>query len=37
MVGKGMPNPLTWQVTEPEYRNRWTHFIHDGMIELLDD
>jgi alpha-galactosidase len=30
-----MPAPLTWQVSQPEYRDRWTHFIKDGDHEAF--
>lgn len=30
MEGKGYPEPLAWQVGQPEYRSRWTHFIENG-------
>jgi hypothetical protein len=30
MEGKGFPQPVAWQVGQPEYRDRWTHFIQEG-------
>ena len=30
MEGKGFPEPVAWQVGQPEYRERWTHFIENG-------
>ncbi|MCH7904092.1 MAG: hypothetical protein IH944_05935 [Armatimonadetes bacterium] len=30
MEGKGFPAPLSWQVSQPKYRERYTRFIHDG-------
>ncbi len=33
MEGRGFPEPLTWQVGQEEYRERYTHFIKDGNYE----
>jgi hypothetical protein len=30
MEGRGFPEPLTWQVSQPPYRERYTHFIKNG-------
>ena len=30
MEGKGFPEPVAWQVGQPDYRDRWTHFIEGG-------
>jgi hypothetical protein len=30
MEGRGFPEPLSWQVTQEKYRQRYTHFIKDG-------
>lgn len=30
MEGRGFPEPLTWQVGQKQYRDRYTHFIKDG-------
>ena len=30
MEGRGFPEPLTWQVSQEKYRERYTHFIQDG-------
>ena len=30
MEGKGYPEPVAWQITQKEYRERYTHFIKDG-------
>ena len=33
MEGKGFPTPLTYQLTQSQYRERYTHFIKDGDFE----
>ena len=33
MEGRGFPEPLTWQVGQKEYRERYTHFIQDGNYD----
>ena len=33
MEGRGFPEPLTWQVGQEEYRERYTHFIQDGNYD----
>ncbi len=30
LEGRGFPEPLTWQVTQEKYRDRYTHFIQNG-------
>ncbi|HXH60954.1 MAG TPA: sialate O-acetylesterase [Fimbriimonadaceae bacterium] len=30
MEGKGMPAPLAWQVSQPQYQERWKSFIKDS-------
>jgi len=35
MVGKGFPEPLSWQITQEKYRERYTHFIKDGDYEAF--
>ena len=35
MEGRGFPEPLAWQITQPEYRERYTHFIKDGDYEAF--
>lgn len=30
MEGRGFPEPLSWQITQKEYRKRYTHFIKNG-------
>ena len=30
MEGRGFPEPLAWQVSQPQYRHRYTHFINNG-------
>ena len=35
MEGRGFPEPLTWQVSQKKYRERWTHFIKDGDYEAF--
>lgn len=33
MEGRGFPEPLAWQVSQKEYRGRWTRFVQDGDYE----
>ena len=33
MQGKGFPEPLVWQLSQDEYRGRYTHLIRDGDHE----
>ena len=33
MEGRGFPEPLTWQLSQDKYRERYTHFIKDGDYE----
>ena len=35
MEGRGFPEPLAWQVTQPQYRERYTHFIQDGDYDAF--
>jgi hypothetical protein len=35
MEGRGFPEPLSWQVTQQQYRERYTHFIKDGDFEAF--
>jgi alpha-galactosidase len=35
MEGKGFPEPLAWQVTQPQYRERYTAYIEDGDHEAF--
>jgi len=35
MEGRGFPEPLAWQVTQREYRERYTHFIKNGDYEAF--
>ena len=27
MEGKGFPDPVAWQISQPKYRDRYKHFI----------
>ena len=33
MEGKGFPDPVAWQISQPKYRDRYKHFIKDGDFE----
>ncbi|MCG8648497.1 MAG: sialate O-acetylesterase [Pirellulales bacterium] len=35
MEGRGFPEPLAWQVSQKEYRHRYTHFIKNGDYEAF--
>ena len=35
MEGRGFPEPLSWQVTQEKFRDRYTHFIKDGDFEAF--
>ena len=35
MEGRGFPEPLTWQVSQKKYRERYTHFIRNGDYEAF--
>lgn len=35
MEGKGFPEPLSWQITQKKYRQRYTHFIKDGDYDAF--
>ncbi|MEO2015164.1 MAG: sialate O-acetylesterase [Fuerstiella sp.] len=35
MEGKGFPDPLSWQITQKQYRERYTHFIKDGDYDAF--
>ena len=35
MEGRGFPEPLTWQVGQEKYRERYTHFIKDGDYDAF--
>lgn len=35
MEGRGFPEPLTWQVSQDKYRERYTHFIKDGDYDAF--
>jgi hypothetical protein len=35
MEGRGFPEPLSWQVTQKKYRERYTHFIKDGDYDAF--
>ncbi|NNE01266.1 MAG: hypothetical protein HKN47_28465, partial [Pirellulaceae bacterium] len=36
MEGRGFPEPLAWQTTQKEYRERYTHFIQDGDFDAFN-
>jgi alpha-galactosidase len=33
MEGKGFPDPVAWQISQPKYRDRYKHFIKDGDFD----
>ena len=35
MEGRGFPEPLTWQVGQKKYRERYTHFLKDGDYDAF--
>lgn len=35
MEGRGFPEPLSWQITQETYRERYTHFIKDGDYDTF--
>ncbi|MCP4452606.1 MAG: sialate O-acetylesterase, partial [Planctomycetes bacterium] len=35
MEGRGFPEPLSWQITQKEYRERYTHFIKNGDYDTF--
>lgn len=35
MEGKGFPEPIAYQLTQPEYRDRWLHAIPNGDAEAF--
>jgi hypothetical protein len=35
MEGRGFPEPLTWQVGQEKYRERYTHFLKDGDYDAF--
>ncbi|MDP7016137.1 MAG: sialate O-acetylesterase [Pirellulaceae bacterium] len=35
MEGRGFPEPLSWQVTQKKYRERYTHFLKDGDYDAF--
>jgi hypothetical protein len=35
MEGRGFPDPLSWQITQEKYRDRYTHFIKDGDYDAF--
>ncbi len=35
MEGRGFPEPLTWQVSQEKYRERYTHFIKNGDYDAF--
>ena len=35
MEGRGFPEPLTWQVSQEKYRERYTHFIQNGDYDAF--
>jgi len=35
MEGKGFPRPLSWQVGQVKYRDRYQRFIKDGQYEAF--
>ena len=35
MEGRGFPEPLTWQVGQEKFRDRYTHFIKDGDFDAF--
>ena len=37
MEGRGFPEPLTWQVGQEKYRERYTHFIKDGDYDAYKE
>lgn len=36
MEGKGFPRPLTWQLTQEKYRDRYVHLIRDGDFDAFN-
>ena len=36
MEGRGFPEPLSWQTTQAEFRQRYTHFIKDGDFDAFN-
>ena len=37
MEGRGFPEPLAWQVSQPKYRERWKGFIQNGDYQAFLD
>ncbi len=35
MEGRGFPEPLSWQVTQEKYRERYKHFIKNGDYDAF--
>ena len=35
MEGRGFPEPLTWQVGQKKYRERYTHFLKNGDYDAF--
>ena len=35
MEGRGFPEPLSWQITQKKYQERYTHFIKDGDYDAF--
>src|SRR5210317_1993305 len=35
MEGRGFPEPLSWQITQEKYRERYTHFIKNGDYDAF--
>jgi hypothetical protein len=35
MEGRGFPEPLSWQITQEAYRDRYTHFIKNGDYDAF--
>jgi alpha-galactosidase len=35
MEGRGFPEPLSWQITQEKYRQRYTHFIKNGDYDAF--
>ncbi len=36
MEGRGFPEPLAWQTTQPEFQDRYKHFIKDGDFDAFN-
>ncbi len=36
MEGRGFPEPLSWQTTQPKYQHRYKHFIKDNDFDAFN-